>query len=289
MNKTILNRYDANDPLCSKCFVVSHFDQGNDVAYVAINHLIVFLIKGTICISLERNASTVLEAPVVFLIPKGVFYERQALSAADFIILPFRNHLEISYMPIKEYASANQNNTVVSQIVSYAPLVLRVNPILIKYLDLLVESNNIGFHEEEFFEIKIKELMLIWERLYSYSDRLQFFGPVVNSECSFSDFIYNNYKKVKTVQELACLSCYSLSGFEKKFRRVFGISPSKWLKQQMSVAVYHEITKTSKPFKEISMDLGFSSTSHLNNFCKEAIGQTPGEIRKKHANKIDLK
>lgn len=96
----------------------------------------------------------------------------------------------------------------------------------------------------------------------------------------FSDFIYSNYRKVRNVQELADLSFYSLSGFEKKFRRTFGISASKWLKQKLSMEILYEITKTSKQFKEISLDLGFSSPSHFNNFCKSLLGKTPREIRK---------
>lgn len=118
-----------------------------------------------------------------------------------------------------------------------------------------------------YFEIKIKEL-------------LNFFYPLLTKDTHFSDIILRNYNKVKTVKDLADLTHYSISGFEKRFKRVFGISPYKWLKKQKAKNIYREINYSVKTFKEISLEYDFTSPSHLNNFCKTNFGDTPGNIRR---------
>ncbi len=84
----------------------------------------------------------------------------------------------------------------------------------------------------------------------------------------------------KTVKELAQLTNYSVSGFEKKFKRVFNTSAGNWLKQQKSTIIFNDISNGSDSFKNISYQNGFSSISHFNNYCKLHFSKTPGEIRR---------
>ena len=76
---------------------------------------------------------------------------------------------------------------------------------------------------------------------------------------------------------------YSLSGFQKRFKKVFGVSAYHWMKDVRSKSIYHQINSTEKSFKEISDEYGFSSPSHFNDFCKVHFGTTPGRIRRKKA------
>ena len=262
-------------------FISVFFESNETIEIVAKNNLIVFLTKGTMRIHIEKGDPVIINAPSMFLIPKGRYYERVALSSSDVFVLPVNNHLDISFVPSGELVSGD-NSLLADLPATKDVFVLTIETILLKFLNLLKDSISAGFDTPDFFNIKIRELMFLMEKTYSREDRLVFFSPVLNAEYAFSDFIYNNYKKVKTVKELADLSFYSLSGFEKKFRRIFGVSPSKWLKEKLSMAILHEITKTTKPFKEISQDYGFSSPSHFNNFCKDVLGMPPGELRKKN-------
>jgi AraC-like DNA-binding protein len=75
---------------------------------------------------------------------------------------------------------------------------------------------------------------------------------------------------------------YSISGFEKRFKRVFDMSPYQWIQAQRAQAIYHEIHCSSKTFAELGYDFGFSSPSHFSNFCKQMFKETPGRLRKKN-------
>lgn len=158
---------------------------------------------------------------------------------------------------------------------------LDINERVETYLDFLNTCVNDGLKCTFYFELKSKELHFLLRAYYSKKDLLYFFYPLLSHDITFSDFVIKNHFKTKTVQELADLSNYSLSGFQKRFKKVFGISAYHWMKDERSKTIYHEINSTEKSFKEISDEFGFSSPSHFNDFCKSQFGATPGKIRNK--------
>ncbi len=148
------------------------------------------------------------------------------------------------------------------------------------YLGLLNKFTLYGISScAQYLEIKIKELIYIMAVEYTEEERLKFFDPLITNDLIFTDFIHKTYDKVKTIKELAELSYYSLSGFEKRFRRVFGKSASQWIKEKKVTDIYVEIRKGEKTFKELSAEYDFSSPSHFSYFCKTQLGNTPSKLR----------
>ena len=137
-----------------------------------------------------------------------------------------------------------------------------------------------------FLQLKIKELFYLLRAYHTKEDLLHFFHPILSNDMSFSDFVLRNHKKVKTVNELAELANYSLSGFQKRFKKVFKTSAYSWMKEEKLKNIFHDITNSIKTFKEISSEYSFSSPSHFNDFCKANFGHTPGELRKNKVNAI---
>lgn len=137
-----------------------------------------------------------------------------------------------------------------------------------------------------FLKLKTKELFYLLRAFHTKDDLLKFFYPVLSNDMTFSDFVLRNHFKVKTVNELADMANYSLSGFQKRFKKVFGVSAYNWMKEEKLKSVFHEINNTPHTFKEISSKFGFSSPSHFNDFCKTNFGYTPGILRK---NKINVR
>lgn len=158
---------------------------------------------------------------------------------------------------------------------------LEVNDILKNYLTTLDLFITDGIKCISFFDMKIKELFLIFRAYYPKTDLLHFFYPLLSNDMSFSDFIQSNYTKVKTVKELADLSNYSLSGFQKKFKSVYNMPAHQWLTEQRMKAIFQDISNPNIPLKEICSKYQFSSLSYFNDYCKVKFGQTPGQLRKK--------
>ena len=105
----------------------------------------------------------------------------------------------------------------------------------------------------------------------------------IRAEQSFAAFIYQNYKQVSSVKELAAMTNYSISGFEKRFRKIFGQPASQWMARKKAERIYPEICDTSKPFKQLSHEYGFSSPAHFSRFCQNHFGKSPLFIRKNRA------
>jgi AraC-like DNA-binding protein len=148
----------------------------------------------------------------------------------------------------------------------------------LSFLDICMTD---GLKCTYYFELKAKEFYFLLRAYYEKPALLAFFYPLLSKDISFSDLVIKNHYKAKTVQELADMTHYSLSGFQKRFKKVFGVSAYHWMKDVRSKSIYHQINSTEKSFKEISDEYGFSSPSHFNDFCKVHFGTTPGRIRRK--------
>ena len=155
---------------------------------------------------------------------------------------------------------------------------LKTNSIINTYLTGLEQCLKDGINCFYFSELKIREFLFVLRSYYSKESLAQLFYPILNKDAEFSKMIFENIKKVKTVKELAAIMNYSISGFDKRFKKVFGVSANKWMEEQMVREIYREINCTNKTMMEIAFQYGFSP-SYFNDFCKRVFKATPGQIR----------
>jgi AraC-like DNA-binding protein len=106
----------------------------------------------------------------------------------------------------------------------------------------------------------------------------QFLHFIVSENVQFKEFVINNYRNVKNVQELAALANYSTSGFIKKFQKCFNDSPYGWMQKQRAKQILIEIKQGVKSLQEIAVEYKFSSYQHFSNFCKKQLGFPPTKI-----------
>jgi len=133
-----------------------------------------------------------------------------------------------------------------------------------------------------FFDIKIREFLFLIRVYFDKNIVFNFFKPIYSTDFVFSNNVYKNVDNVRTVKELANVLNYSLSGFEKKFKRVFNMSPYQWMQEQKAKKIYHEINCSKKTFTEMAFEYDFSSPAHFNVFCRLHFGKTPGDLRKEN-------
>jgi len=160
-------------------------------------------------------------------------------------------------------------------------IALKINQRITSYIKSLVPCLLDGLNCQYFLDLKMRELFFILRAYNTKWDLAAFFSPMMTENADFYAFVLANYKSVRTVGEFAQKARYSVTGFEKRFRKVFGISAHTWLKEQLAAGLFHEITCTRKSFTEISAMFGFSSSAHLSNFCRMNFGVSPSTIRKK--------
>lgn len=159
--------------------------------------------------------------------------------------------------------------------------ILPINIRIQYYLDFLIECTTDGLRCTHYFDLKTKEFLFLLRAYYTKKDLYHFFHPLLTNDITFSQLIIQNSNRVKTVQELADLTNYSLSGFQKRFKKAFGISAHQWLNTQRAKSILHDISNSKLSLKEICYNYGFSSQSYFNDFCKTNLGCTPGQLRNK--------
>jgi AraC-like DNA-binding protein len=177
------------------------------------------------------------------------------------------------------------NESIASENSAYP---LKINEVVSDYLNTVVESISDGLKCAYFQELKQKELLFYLRVYYPKKDLAAFFAPMLNNDIRFSRLIYKNYESAKSVENLAFLTNYSVSGFKKRFMKVFGIPPHHWVEKEKSKKIYYEINCTQKTFKEISIEYDFSSTAHFDKFCKRVYGMSPGVLRESTKQRVLL-
>lgn len=253
----------------------SFFKAGDSFEYLTTVSYLTFVLTGSVKIMIGDEKIKVFDTPTMFLVPKEKLYKRIVLEPSLIITFPLgREKLNLSLLSLtkKQFKEETDCDSLLS---------LPLTEQFCQILSLYSESFSFSYLNDAYYELKLTELMYFIKAQFTEEERICFFSSIIDDDFLFSDFIVNNYKRVSNVKELAGLSYYSLSGFEKKFRRVFRISPSKWLKEQKKIAICGDLYYTNKTLKQISAEYGFCSPAHFNNYCKSTFGISPGEMRKK--------
>ena len=163
---------------------------------------------------------------------------------------------------------------------------LKSNQKMVDYSNSVINYINDELICPYFFDLKIQEFLYLIKMYYDKHTLFNFFKPIYNHDFIFSSNVYRNLDKVKTVKEMANTLKYSMSGFEKKFKTIFKMSPHLWMQKQKAKKIYYEINCTKKTFSEIAFDFGFSSPAHFNDFCKVHFNNVPGKVRKENEKQV---
>jgi len=101
------------------------------------------------------------------------------------------------------------------------------------------------------------------------------FEPVIH-------YIDKHYRENIKVGDLASVVNLSVSQFEKRFRLIFNITPSKFLIRYRIVRASNELIHTENKIIHIAVDNGFFDHSHFSREFKRIMGMSPGVYRKQH-------
>ena len=137
----------------------------------------------------------------------------------------------------------------------------------------------------EMKQLKFEELML--HLLEVYPEKILAFQPAAINE--MGDFeirkaVESNITNNISVEELAFLCNVSLSTFKRRFAKIFGTSPNKWiLLKRMEIAKQLLQNNNEKP-GNIFYKIGYENHSSFTKSFKQTFGLTPQDFQKKNLN-----
>lgn len=243
---------------------------------------IVFVIDGCFTVSYGKNTHIDVPKGKILFYPPGSHVEATVIEDAHIIVCRVRGVVQLcECLPLeklyREYGNKKTDGFTM----------LDINERIYRYIENFVDCVNDGLRCSYYYATKMKELFFMLRAYYSKEELAAFFSPLLGKDSQFMNLMYQNFRNVKSVQELANLSMYSSSGFKKQFTRVFGTSASEWLSDQRASLIFQDLNHSSLSLKELADKYDFSSVSSFSNFCLSKFGKPPGKIRPKSTEKKD--
>ncbi len=96
------------------------------------------------------------------------------------------------------------------------------------------------------------------------------------------EYVKENHAHPIEVKELAALVHLSVSQFERRFRKVFQISPLRHIMNVRIRAASLMLTTTNDTIASIALDCGFYDHSHCTRNFRKIMGVSPKEYRKQY-------
>ncbi len=231
---------------------------------------IILVLEGSFSISFNRFFDHPIGQGSILLLPPGSHFKTRTARGVSVCVFRLDGNERLCRNIPKSY-NPDPNSS---------PATLQIKTMVKEFLLSLKDNYEKGLTDSDYLELKKKELFYLLSGYYTAEELSHFFHPLMGNNSRFMDFVWKNYKKVRTVIEFAALYNSSVSNFEKKFRLTFGISPYKWMNQRRIDEVYQEVIATDKPIGQIAEEQKFLSLPQFTDYCKKHLGYPPGKLRR---------
>ena len=237
-------------------------------------HCLFFLIAGQADLYYESQVYN-LRSDAFWFIPMSSDYKIYANTDTILIMNYFNKPIDFCEKTALENLSGFLNQKPYT-------LVLRINKPLRKFLSTIIFYINEGIFCKHFHEIKQKELFYILRYFYTKKEVAGLFAPIISKNIDFKNKVLANYSNANSVKELAQICNYSLSSFNRIFKKNFKENPYLWLQNQKVKFIAGRLSDKNIPLSQIIDEFRFSSPSHFTIFCKKHLNLTPSQFRKQH-------
>ncbi|SEW39026.1 AraC-type DNA-binding protein [Chitinophaga sp. YR573] len=132
----------------------------------------------------------------------------------------------------------------------------------------------------EMRKVKLEELLLYLSEHYPEKiQRLRNFSYEADDDLLIRQAITANIYNAVTVEELAFLCHMSLSTFKRRFARMYGTSPNKWLLEKRMQKAAQLLKQGECKASEIYFELGYENLSSFIQSFKQVHGITPKQYQ----------
>ena len=270
-----------NPPFCDENPIDCHFEVKSYPAGETvrnddsnINYLI-FCRSGHARISSTLFHDEILCAGEVIFVPRGSECSGVALSDVTLLMHKFNNTVCQHEKCILAYLYSHRH--VRSKIYCCKLTVPESLQILISGIISYLTDE---MHDNDLWKLKHKELIWVFTRYYEPEELQSFFHPMTDEQVPFRNLVLTHYRKANNTEELAELCGYGVHTFRRIFKNEFGTPVYRWLIQKRAEHIKYRLSMSYIPLSDIIDEFNFSSAQHFNSFCKQYLGDTPGNLRK---------
>lgn len=244
---------------------------GNQVSDTTTDRaVLIMLIDGHITITINEKSFDI-HAGIMFLIPHNTSYAADIVE--DSLLLACRFTTDTLLSPDYPLDSLTPFFRGIQH--EFSPI--EMHPLLWNFGSFVHTCLGESIHSLPFYERKKLELFDLLFACYEKKELADLLAPVIREGLAFRRLVLDNYNKVKDLDELISLTNLSRSGFYRNFALYFAKSPYDWMLEQKAILIRRDLIARVPP-KEVTFRYGFSSMSHLTQFCKKQFNMTPSQI-----------
>jgi AraC-like DNA-binding protein len=245
---------------------------------ISIN-TIVFVLKGRVRISVPIiNESVTLGADQLVFLPAGTRIDYTAIEPGTMFFLQIDN-LTGKIPECKTFRFQRDSNTMQFE-ESRGLYPLCANRRIKHALQGLIGTESDGFKCGIYANLIVGQLLFLIQVYYRQAEYSRFYSTVLSPDVQLSDFVYANWKKYPTANEMADAFGMSVQQFSIRFRKVFGEAPGGWIRRRKAEVIYYDLCSSEKALKNIAQEYGFSMPNFVR-YCRDNYDSTPGAIRER--------
>lgn len=274
-------KYKHEPPFCDQNPIGCHFDVKNYSAGETVHNddtninYLIFCRTGHAQISSALFHDEILHAGEVMFVPRGSECSGVALTGVTLLVHKFNNTICQSGKCILAYLYSRrhiQSKINCNKLTISKPLQILVTGIVSYLTD--------GTYDSDLWKLKHKEVIWAFTRYYDAEELRSFFHPMLDEQIPFKNLVMTHYLKANNTEELARLCGYGIYTFRRIFKTEFGTPVYQWLIKKRAEHIKFRLSRSYIPLSDIIDEFNFSSAQHFNSFCKQYLGDTPGNLRK---------
>ncbi len=260
-------------------FYSQHISAGEHVTFSHsdVNNLL-FSMKGSYNITSEERRDYKVGEHEMVLCYHTYDYELTAITDLDLMVIYFVNLGDACDLGSLRQLSKNEehlNYEFASQPI-VKPLYMLLESMQTYSQDKLLHCDHVHRSAVSFF-------FGIMRFYYTPKAQLKLFYNLISFGTGFRALVENNCAKAHNLNHLAELCGYEIATFNVIFRRFYpDITPHVWMQERRKHEILRYLQRSDAKIKFVAQKFGFSSSSHLGEFCKHYLGDTPRNIRKKY-------
>ncbi|WP_125077699.1 helix-turn-helix transcriptional regulator [Rufibacter latericius] len=94
---------------------------------------------------------------------------------------------------------------------------------------------------------------------------------------SLTELLEKNFLRQVTLEELAFMGGFSLSGLKRACQQTYGVAPGQWLRKRRLEHAHFLLRHSPAHVSEVADAIGYESSSHFVQAFKQHFGYTPGK------------
>lgn len=234
---------------------------------------IVYILSGTLSLSCGTVQNHTLSEGDLMLFPPGVTIAGKPKKTVRTLLLRINDRVSLCDKYTVESLYLEQGTDRLTH------THLNGNRRIRTYMEDLADNLAGGLRCVRFLTVKTQELFYYLRAYYSKEELAGFYLPLMGFDARFLNFIWSNYRQANNVVQFARMANQSLTKFKTKFKQITGMSPGMWLAEQKARNILHDLHCGQKSQKDLCVEYGFSSPSHLGVFCRKKFGKSPGRLK----------